>query len=409
VLILIYFASSQKITNLPDVPPGIADMYAGYITVGSNKNYFYWLVESANDPSTDPLILWLNGGPGCSSFAGLMSENGPFFPNPDGKLIAAPYSWNKFASVLYLESPAGVGFSYCTPQCGRYDDNTTASENYNFLLGFFAKYPKFSNVDFYISGESYAGHYIPGIVYLIYQNLATNPNTAPQSNFKGFAAGNPLTDEIYDFGNGINLYYQTHGMLPLNQASGTPSGNYDPYDILTDVCNDRIMNHIRFPHPFFNKSNEHKKRDVPSPYACIDDYVQTYLNRKDVKAAIHAKADITWRECGGPSYDFGDESMIPYYNLFMRNTQWKILVYSGDADTVLNFISTEQWIYSMKMNVKQSWRAWQYTDPNNGPQVGGWGVVFDRLTFKTIKGAGHMVPWYQPAPAFELISKWIKS
>jgi carboxypeptidase C (cathepsin A) len=101
--------------------------------------------------------------------------------------------------------------------------------------------------------------------------------------------------------------------------------------------------------------------------------------------------------------------MIPYYNIFMKNTNWKILVYSGDADTVLNFVSTEQWINSMKMHVQQSWRAWQYTDPTNGPQVGGWGIVFDRMTFKTIKGAGHMVPWTQPLPAFSLISTWIKS
>jgi carboxypeptidase C (cathepsin A) len=100
-----------------------------------------------------------------------------------------------------------------------------------YWLIFFKQYPKFSNNDFYISGESYAGHYIPTLVYEIYKNLATSPNAAPQSNFKGFAAGNPLTDEIYDFGSGIYLYYQTHGMLPLTQNSGHPNGNYDPYDI----------------------------------------------------------------------------------------------------------------------------------------------------------------------------------
>jgi len=269
-------------------------------------------------------------------------------------------------------------------------------------------YPKYSTLDFYIAGESYAGHYIPQLVNNIFNNLDTNPNTAPQSNFKGFAAGNPLTDEHYDFGNGITLYYQTHGMLPLTQNSGHPSGDYDPYDILADVCQSRLLNHIRFPHPIFSNTNL-KKRGVPDTLACIDDYVSTYLNRKDVKTAIHASSSIHWKECGGPNYDFGHDSMIPLYTKFMDQTRWKILVYSGDADTILNFISTEQWIFSMAMSVKQGWRAWTYTHPVNGPQVGGWYIIYNRMTFKTVKGAGHMVPWYQPIPALQLLTDFIKS
>jgi carboxypeptidase C (cathepsin A) len=66
-----------------------------------------------------------------------MSENGPFNPSPSGKLEANPYSWNKFANVLYLESPAGVGFSYCDSSCPTFGDNLTATDNYNVLVNFF--------------------------------------------------------------------------------------------------------------------------------------------------------------------------------------------------------------------------------------------------------------------------------
>ncbi|VDK27408.1 unnamed protein product [Anisakis simplex] len=70
-------------------------------------------VESQNDPKNDPLVLWFNGGPGCSSLGGLIEELGPFYPNPDGKtLFENRFSWNKFANVIFLESPRDVGFSY---------------------------------------------------------------------------------------------------------------------------------------------------------------------------------------------------------------------------------------------------------------------------------------------------------
>jgi len=140
----------------------------------------------------------------------------------------------------------------------------------------------------------------------------------------------------------------------------------------------------------------------------FEDYVYTYLNRREVKGAIHA-GNIKWDECGGPPYTFGHDSMIPLYRTFMINTNWKLLVYSGDADTVLNFISTEQWVQSLKLTVKSAWKDWTYVDPVNGPQVGGWWITYDRLTFKTVKGAGHMVPWYQPVPSLKLITDFIKS
>lgn len=71
------------------------------------------LFESERDPMNDGLVLWLNGGPGCSSLIGMLYENGPFlFKGEDTQLSYNNYSWNKIANVIYLESPAGVGYSY---------------------------------------------------------------------------------------------------------------------------------------------------------------------------------------------------------------------------------------------------------------------------------------------------------
>jgi cathepsin A (carboxypeptidase C) len=93
----------------------LANVCVGYYTVEEklNKNYFYWLFESRSNPSTDPLIMWLTGGPGCSSQLALLSENGPCSVTADGmSTVNNPFSWNTNANIMWVDQPAGVGYSY---------------------------------------------------------------------------------------------------------------------------------------------------------------------------------------------------------------------------------------------------------------------------------------------------------
>uniref|UniRef100_A0A914N1Q5 Uncharacterized protein n=1 Tax=Meloidogyne incognita TaxID=6306 RepID=A0A914N1Q5_MELIC len=88
-------------------------LFLGYLNAGNGNLFHYIFAESQGNPKTDPLVLWLNGGPGCSSLGGLSNELGPYLLNKDGKTLRQnPYSWNKYASIIFLESPAWVGFSY---------------------------------------------------------------------------------------------------------------------------------------------------------------------------------------------------------------------------------------------------------------------------------------------------------
>lgn len=120
------------------------NQYSGYITVDAahGRNLFYWFQESQGNPATDPLVLWLNGGPGCSSIgAGALEENGAFrplgLPNGTVGLQSDFYSWNKLANVIYLDSPSGVGYSYSeTPSDYNTDDNKTAVDTTTFLQMF---------------------------------------------------------------------------------------------------------------------------------------------------------------------------------------------------------------------------------------------------------------------------------
>ena len=114
--------------------PGMGDfntygVYSGYLNIpSSNKMLHYMFAQSQNQPTTDPLVIWFNGGPGCSSLLGYLQEHGPWvIEDGQSEFHANYWSWNTAANMLYIESPAGVGFSYCSSlaECS-FDDDTSA-------------------------------------------------------------------------------------------------------------------------------------------------------------------------------------------------------------------------------------------------------------------------------------------
>ncbi|KAL8097057.1 hypothetical protein AgCh_030232 [Apium graveolens] len=205
---------AEKVESLPGQPDGATfEQYSGYVTVDpvAGRALFYYFAQSENS-SSQPLVLWLNGGPGCSSFGnGAMMELGPFRVNSDGKTLSQnKYAWNDVANVLFLESPAGVGFSYSN-RTSDYatGDKKTAEDSYTFLINWLERFPEYKTRDFFITGESYAGHYIPQLAQLIlHNNKITNQTVI---NLKGIATSgfDPCS------GNYIDTYLNT----PQVQAS----------------------------------------------------------------------------------------------------------------------------------------------------------------------------------------------
>uniref|UniRef100_A0A4W3IXE2 Carboxypeptidase n=1 Tax=Callorhinchus milii TaxID=7868 RepID=A0A4W3IXE2_CALMI len=190
--------------------PGLAKQpsfkqYSGYLNVSDNKHLFYWFVESQSSPKKDPVVLWLNGGPGCSSLDGLLNEHGPFLIQQDGKSLQYnPYSWNLIANMLYLESPAGVGFSYSDDQIYKTNDTEVSFNNYLALKEFFHLFPEYSKNDFYVTGESYGGIYVP--------TLAERVMTDSSIQLKGIAVGNGLGSWELN-GNSVVYFAYYHGVI----------------------------------------------------------------------------------------------------------------------------------------------------------------------------------------------------
>ena len=272
--------SANEIKSLPRlVVKPCWKQWSGYLATntGRETNLFYWYHEATANAEAKPVILWLNGGPGCSSLGGMFTELGPLVVGMDGNVTFNPFSWNKLANVLFLEQPAGVGFSYPNLPA---NDSTTADDTYHALLAFFAMHPELHGRPFYVMGESYGGHYVPNTVAAIEAGNAKLPPGAKQRiNLIGFAVGNGYTDWQLDFNANVpnTRYHALTSQSRLDAAQEACSGDYarcfwprkdvecpakcdsavraavedamdgsiDIYDIYEDVCLDK--SHERLP------------------------------------------------------------------------------------------------------------------------------------------------------------------
>jgi cathepsin A (carboxypeptidase C) len=189
----------DAVVELPGfgVPP--SPQYSGFLDATAadpeaGVHLHYWFAATTSTNKDAPVILWLNGGPGSSSVLGMLQENGPLLINATGGLTENPHSWTKVANLVILESPSGVGYSYCanslkSPPTGCVNtDNSTARAARVAMQDFFNnKFPELKSRDFFITGESYAGVYVPTLTREILDN-------APEINMKGMAVGDPCTD-----------------------------------------------------------------------------------------------------------------------------------------------------------------------------------------------------------------------
>lgn len=132
--------------------------YTGWLDIGP-RHLFFWYFESQNDPANDPLMLWMNGGPGGSSMMGLFEELGPCLINEFGNGTEYnPWGWSKNSSLLFVDQPVGVGFSYIDEGYELpVDSREAAVDMHKFLQLFVSEvFPEKEGLPFHLAGESYA-------------------------------------------------------------------------------------------------------------------------------------------------------------------------------------------------------------------------------------------------------------
>uniref|UniRef100_A0A0D9ZCN2 Uncharacterized protein n=1 Tax=Oryza glumipatula TaxID=40148 RepID=A0A0D9ZCN2_9ORYZ len=162
---------------------------------------FYYFVESERSPSTGPVILWLTGGPGCSGFSGVVFEVGPMkyvlepYNGSLPRLVYNQYSWTQMASILFLDTPVGSGFSYAhDPKGYNVGDISSSLQVVTFLKKWFNDHPRYLSNHFYVGGSSYAGKVIPIIMKFISEGIEQRQ----QPLLQGYIVGNPITGSKID-------------------------------------------------------------------------------------------------------------------------------------------------------------------------------------------------------------------
>ncbi len=158
---------ADRVTSLPMCSELPSKWYSGYLAASKTKSLHYVYIESLDSPTSDPVIVWFNGGPGCSSLLGLFNENGPFVID-DGETVIKPnpYPWNQRANLLYIESPAGVGYSLGTTEADlNHTDMSQSLDTFAAIKDFYNNWPELLENDLYISGESYGGIYVPYLTW----------------------------------------------------------------------------------------------------------------------------------------------------------------------------------------------------------------------------------------------------
>ncbi|KAL6270511.1 hypothetical protein ACE6H2_027422 [Prunus campanulata] len=352
LLVILMNINVASTSNIIKTLPGFRGdlpfkLETGYVGVGAmdDVQLFYYFFESEGSPEYDPLVLWLNGGPGCSAFSGFVYENlGPLsfdYLNSIGnkpKLKLNPYSWTKVANIIFVDEPVGTGFSYAKSWEGysNISDTLSAVETYEFIRKWLMDHPKFYNNPLYIAGDSYSGITLPTVV-----------------------------QEISD-GN------QDEHLPPMNLKSMKRNckGEYVNVDLNNTLCVDDLE--------VYNECIEDIQLDhilepvcsVSSPKSAGSNWFAEDLVNKDSVNLLLSLSQLRRPWCR---------------NLIKQG--YRVLIYSGDHDLNIPYVSTMDWIESLNLTVDSRWKPWFLHG-----QVAGL-------------GAGHTAPEYKPEECLAMISR----
>lgn len=389
------------------------ESYAGFITVNEtfNSNMFFWFFPAQLNSANAPVVLWLQGGPGATSLIGLFTENGPFYVTKKG-LKKRKYSWTRNHNVIYIDNPVGTGFSFTESDAGYASNEFDVGMNlYNCLKQFFTLFPQLQKNDFYVTGESYAGKYVPAVSYTIHTN---NPASDMKINLKGLAIGNGLCDPehqlkygdyLYQLGlidsKGRNVFHKYEERAVDYMKHKNFIAAFDVFDELLNgdmTSGSSLFQNLTGFHYYFNYLHTDEDSTIL--------YMGNFIQRDDVRKAIHVgslpfntnkvveehlKADVM-------------DTIAPMLTELLSH--YRCLIYNGQLDIIVAYPLTVNYLQQLKFSSAEEYLKAERKSWKVDGQIAGYSKKAGNLTEVMVRNAGHMVPTDQPKWAWDLITRF---
>lgn len=348
-----------------------------------------------------------------------------------------PYSWTKVANVLWVEQPAATGFSQGTPDAK--DERDVAQEFYSFLTKFYETFPEVQGKRLWLTGESYAGMYIPYIADHIYhapdknkrhgidlQGLQIN-DPSWTNDFLASEAALPSFVQRYEKELGLNktflksFYHKAKSIHVLDYveknlvypppAEGLTIPPSDPNttlasELLTAASEaNKYVNiyNVKLSKPIQDSLGFAPNGNEVSPKNIINDI-------PGFKKLIHAPEKTEWLQCSnvsvlvgqgeaGDSSPFPDQTVLP--SVISKNK--RTLIAHGVLDALLLSNGTQLAIQNLTWGGKRGFQK----KPDQFFQVNGTkaGKFHEErgLTFVEVWGSGHMQPQDVPSSALKML------
>nr|XP_019932295.2 venom serine carboxypeptidase-like [Aedes albopictus] len=397
--------------------PANIESYSGYLTVDEklNSNLFFWYFVAEHDVQDDaPVVIWLQGGPGASSMYGLFTENGPFSVDNKMKLHPRKYSWHFNHHMIYFDNPVGTGFSFTDHNEGYSTNETQVGNNlHNALVQFFLLFPDLQKRNFYVTGESYGGKYVPAVSHAIHRY---NDNAKVKINLKGLAIGNGLCDPLHQLVYGDYLYQL--GLIDSNArdefhayekkgrdciTKNDMNCAFEAFDALINgdmYSSGSLFKNVSGFETYFNYL-----QTKPDPK---DDYMVKFLELPETRRAIHV-GNNTFHELDSENKVEEHlkldvmKSVVPYLEELLNS--YRVVIYNGQLDIIVAYPLTMNYVQKLNFPGRDQYKkAPRYIWKVDG-EIAGYAKEAGNLAEVLVRNAGHMVPKDQPKWALDLLMR----
>ncbi|GMH85518.1 hypothetical protein TrST_g10499 [Triparma strigata] len=397
-------------------------------------NTFFWYLPALNGDPDAPLLIWLQGGPGGSSLYGMFEEIGPM--GIDSNMTIYPrdpmFNWNRKYSLIFLDNPCGVGFSFSADDsCYVTDEVQVGGDLRSALLQFYSMFPEQRPNDLYITGESYAGKYVPAFSFTIFDaNKDLEDDDLQYINLKGLSIGDGAMSPPDQFKNFGDLLFYTGSIdskekavfddydakIQASLASGDNVGAFEHFD--------EMLNGDFYEYPTYYTNvtglTNYFNFEQGDCGSCVPEYYDDWLDLAETRAKIHV-GDLEYSSFNETVEVYLKEDwmrgVVDMLVPLMESSDIKVLVYSGQNDIILGAPLTEQFLDGLEWQgaddydatEKEVWRVDSDTEQGQNDPIAGYRKTVSKwgFTYAVVRGAGHMVPGDQPERSYDLITTFV--